>query len=102
MIRRPPRSTLLPCPTLLRSTENHREVRGGANTTGSFVRLCIHPGGHGGLASNGSRIPCTPAGVRTCFVTVADGSEHHTSGVHSHVSIVCQLLLQITPYGLLR
>src|SRR2546430_10549617 len=75
MIRRPPRSTLLPYTTLFRS---HREER-------ARVHVVLHPRQRGDELRP-RHGPCeAPAGAR---------SEEHTSELQSQSNIVCRLLLE--------
>src|SRR6266571_9040451 len=64
MIRRPPRSTLLPYTTLFRS-----------------------------LAARPSRLD-GPARLRDALLRAVERSEEHTSELQSHVKLVCRLLLE--------
>src|SRR2546427_7373466 len=76
MIRRPPRSTLFPYPTLFRSL----------TATGHTVTLS-------GVPTN-----CTVSGGTSQTVTVPAGgtarSEEHTSELQSQSNLVCRLLLE--------
>src|SRR5256886_3539152 len=72
MIRRPPRSPLLPYTTLFRSLGRSRAARG--------VRRRRQPPGRGGSARGAQ-----PPGAR---------SEEHTSELQSQSNLVCRLLLE--------
>src|SRR2546430_6523420 len=89
MIRRPPRSTLFPYPTLSRSPE---WVRGKAlfntalppMTSRRWVACSsCHPDGHAD-----GRVWHNPEGLRKTR------SEEHTSELQSQSNIVCRLLLE--------
>src|SRR3712207_7550428 len=87
MKRRPPRSTLFPYTTLLRSAaEGHdRGIRVGSSAHGEPVRLGAggeHGEGREGLAT---RMPQPQALAR---------SEEHTSELQSRHYLVCRLLLE--------
>src|SRR2546422_8516587 len=100
MIRRPPRSTLFPSPTLFRSLDPH-EFR--------FVAPCvgagIHPGhvdGAEGQARRGvhARDQAVRSAVSAVDMTRVDActdawrSEEHTSELQSRLHLVCRLLLE--------
>src|SRR5260221_2248316 len=88
MIRRPPRSTLFPSPTLFRSQPVEIDV----------VRL---QAAQRVLALRNDRLSARPAAVRIgqkgdrCAVRelAAPRSEEHTSELQSHSDLVCRLLL---------
>src|SRR5260370_295662 len=73
MIRRPPRSTLFPYPTLFRSPPARRETH-----THSFSTRF--------LSARGFPSPHCPA--------IPPRSEEHTSELQSHLNLVCRLLLE--------
>src|SRR3712207_8088080 len=98
MIRRPPRSTLMPYTTLFRSTEVFGEARRTllppvTTAAGQFVRYGLtvnvrqpegQPTGQGGTG--------TP-GLDLVFAGSAR-SEEHTSELQSRQYLVCRLLLE--------
>src|SRR3712207_8465017 len=91
MIRRPPRSTLLPYTTLFRSPRHYAylKISEGCNHRCSF---CIIPQMRGDLVSR-------PIGevLREAETLVASGvkrSEEHTSELQSRQYLVCRLLLE--------
>src|SRR3989442_11175510 len=85
MIRRPPRSTLFPYPTLFRSPENSKRptaVGASARSPRNLSRLPRPPraAGEGGRAARrAAQIP--------------GRSEEHTSELQSRPHLVCRLLL---------
>src|SRR3712207_6998886 len=87
MIRRPPRSTLVPYTTLFRSsTPAGRRARGSAGRRRRGVlRACLQGGPAGARGQRGARGERGSAGVR---------SEEHTSELQSRQYIVCRLLLE--------
>src|SRR5256885_9281801 len=96
MIRRPPRSTLFPYPTLFRSVLELELARDGGEG-GVHVRHARHHG----LLFGGDR---PPLGVRCDVLEHADRqalghaaaarSEEHTSELQSPCNLVCRLLLE--------
>src|SRR3712207_7897151 len=81
MIRRPPRSTLFPYPTLFRSDAARAAVSGARQSTSRSA---------GGVAATHSR-------TRRDAPRVAHGrprSEEHTSELQSRQYLVCRLLLE--------
>src|SRR3712207_7129738 len=85
MIRRPPRSTLLPYTTLFRSTCRRRPVPGG---------------GSGGRRRHPHPAARPPRPDRPCPAPLSGGlrsrhlrSEEHTSELQSRQYLVCRLLL---------
>src|SRR3712207_7882940 len=95
MIRRPPRSTLLPYTTLFRSSVTHAVRPGGRG--GATVEVAVSvPYGAGGavLHTTGSVQNGDPNGPRI-FVQRggAARSEEHTSELQSRQYLVCRLLL---------
>src|SRR3712207_8755159 len=102
MIRRPPRSTLFPYPTLFRSpTPSERAAA--ANAAGATVCLSIHVGGEGteGLGAAcayfGTATTHSPGGKRLAELIQArlcHRSEEHTSELQSRQYLVCRLLLE--------
>src|SRR3712207_8574798 len=87
MIRRPPRSTLFPYPTLFRSRDvpDDRQLRG---------RRTRHQRLHG----DGGLLPVDPATAGgppdRARLPVALRSEEHTSELQSRQYLVCRLLLE--------
>src|SRR2546425_7171951 len=83
MIRRPPRSTLFPYPTLFRSFSNSTAPPGFWNWS-TLTLLNEIPIGNA-LGRQISTIPPVPASTR---------SEEHTSELQSLAYLVCRLLLE--------
>src|SRR5260370_880502 len=83
MIRRPPRSTLFPYTTLFRSSQ----------FAGGYFHLMVE-----------SAHPSVGDGRGHDTSMKARRSEEHTSELHSHLNLVCRLLLEKkpSPSGLLR
>src|SRR3712207_8075839 len=92
MIRRPPRSTLFPYPTLFRShgtrrpvsrrrAEQHTPVEASARLWGTAP----HPLGPAAFIGNRTRAATGPFSPR---------SEEHTSELQSRQYLVCRLLLE--------
>src|SRR3712207_8193753 len=82
MIRRPPRSTLFPYPTLFRSVRARRRVR-------------EHPGQDGPPAVGVERLAPRARDARERGCVDADRrSEEHTSELQSRQYLVCRLLLE--------
>src|SRR2546430_9598443 len=83
MIRRPPRSTLFPYPTLFRSDRARAAPRGPARDRG--------PG-----AAGGARLRRIPDGRPSVAPAAAARlrSEEHTSELQSQSNLVCRLLLE--------
>src|SRR2546430_9603794 len=77
MIRRPPRSTLFPYPTLFRS------ILGSALKSGAQETPSPSGRGHPALSLSSSRAAGPPA-----------RSEEHTSELQSQSNLVCRLLLE--------
>src|SRR5260370_35388250 len=92
MIRRPPRSTLFPYPTLFRSRSRRRSLRAPHRLILAPARGVDgqppHP--HGGNDRQ-PRLPRRQASQRD---RGAARSEEHTSELQSHLNIVCPLLLE--------
>src|SRR2546426_2273052 len=89
MIRRPPRSTLFPYPTLFRSHDRRRHRRLLALLRGLEARVGPHrlseiPRG-GGVVAAIHRVEAPAVGER---------SEEHTSELQSPCNLVCRLLLE--------
>src|SRR5256885_10991724 len=87
MIRRPPRSTLFPSPTLFRSDPMMGIVGGGVIASWAYA-----------LVRDTSRIlldmtPDTPLAARMRRRLEQDRSEEHTSELQSPCNLVCRLLL---------
>src|SRR5260370_16424968 len=86
MIRRPPRTTLFPYPTLFRSCLSGPEA--GRRIVGEHLDVVVlrdPAGGVGGAA----------CALRARWVEQAKlpRSEEHTSELQSHLNLVCRLLL---------
>src|SRR5256885_7783943 len=82
MIRRPPRSTLFPYPTLFRS------LLGG---TGLLALLCVPAVGLSRAASQQGAAVISPALRAGLWL---GRSEEHTSELQSPCNLVCRLLLE--------
>src|SRR3712207_8387259 len=99
MIRRPPRSTLLPFTTLFRSSF---QVAGEGPLRPSLERLANELGLGGRLALQGSvaDVPAFLAGLEVAVLpSLSEGmsnarSEEHTSELQSRQYIVCSILLE--------
>src|SRR2546425_7653720 len=100
MIRRPPRSTLFPYPTLFRSLDVRE--RDGALVLAQLLRgdlarhdlaedAVVHPRLHqNDLLESRSSVTGPSFTMRTCMVR----SEEHTSELQSLAYLVCRLLLE--------
>src|SRR5256885_3865668 len=86
MIRRPPRSTLFPYPTLFRS-----ETDSAGNVTGITASVPAALVATPGTAFVNTLSPHSGAGVRAKSI---DRSEEHTSELQSPCNLVCRLLLE--------
>src|SRR2546422_1427971 len=85
MIRRPPRSTLFPYPTLFRSLVNEM-LPGRTRRAGQLV----WSGGNGWVFVRGDRQDVARMGV----LELVGRSEEHTSELQSRLHLVCRLLLE--------
>src|SRR3989441_6704912 len=96
MIRRPPRSTLFPYPTLFRSLVGHDEPPGrriaGVHHTIEAEDRQKHPAGLGGVGEQPAH-PDAGHQVREDR-RAAERSEEHTSELQSLAYLVCRLLLE--------
>src|SRR3712207_8989849 len=89
MIRRPPRSTLLPYTTLFRSAASHPAPR----ARGGVVARCRAAAARARLQL--LALPLRPASLRRASLTCCPGrSEEHTSELQSRQYLVCRLLLE--------
>src|SRR2546426_3317628 len=82
MIRRPPRSTLLPYTTLFRSPELVNERTGR-----------IHTSYHQAVAQTG-RLSSSDPNLQNIPIRRPERSEEHTSELQSPCNLVCRLLLE--------
>src|SRR5260370_17662129 len=83
MIRRPPRSTLIPYTTLFRSHfQRDRRIQNGIARA---IRYC-----HG----TGPEFNRKSVGTDFHFKVIVSRSEEHTSELQSHLNLVCRLLLE--------
>src|SRR3712207_8533519 len=92
MIRRPPRSTLLPYTTLFRSEVERRDLLGDRSER-AFVERAV---GHGGLLRRPrgrGRCPRLLTGEACDQGRTARRSEEHTSELQSGQYLVCRLLV---------
>src|SRR3712207_7243846 len=85
MIRRPPRSTLLPYTTLFRSSINSAAGGAGAGSGCGRIRDRVS-------AASPAAVP-EPAGNGFFGLTNRQRSEEHTSELQSRQHLVCRLLL---------
>src|SRR2546430_13307511 len=92
MIRRPPRSTLFPYPTLFRSSHPSAAAPRRARSAAALLAVAA-------LVSTICAVP--DAGTRPGVATSADAdalrserSEEHTSELQSQSNLVCRLLLE--------
>src|SRR3712207_8080981 len=85
MVRRPPRSALVPYPTLVRS--RRRAGSGGGDRRRAGGRQ-VRPGA--GSRQSGDRVAHPPQWLRP----VGHRSEEHTSELQSRQYLVCRLLLE--------
>src|SRR3712207_7584025 len=90
MIRRPPRSTLFPYPTLFRSGPRRRDRRPGDRLARADARP-PRRGVPGGAEAGGGREPPHPRGRPA---EARRRSEEHTSELQSRQYLVCRLLLE--------
>src|SRR3712207_8587703 len=96
MIRRPPRSTLFPYPTLFRSGRGHRPGRHGrgARRAAPGRGGCRRPR-RGARRAARQRLRAHPRRHRLLdWWSVAHRSEEHTSELQSRQYLVCRLLLE--------
>src|SRR5260370_8763567 len=93
MIRRPPRSTLFPYTTLFRSCLPARDVAGRSATPWRRLACGVPRAGLDCADAVESR---DSAGIHTSSARIQNGSrsEEHTSELHSHLNLVCRLLLE--------
>src|SRR3712207_6923967 len=94
MIRRPPRSTLVPYTTLFRSRRRRRgraRVAEGQRGRGDAPGHRAGADLDAGLARPARRAPGVPGGARP-----GRRSEEHTSELQSRQYLVCRLLLEKT------
>src|SRR2546428_4281370 len=97
MIRRPPRSTLFPYPTLFRSSGLRPRFPGRSIGTARFAVRRYTPRIALGIGLNrGSGRPAATGGKCRRFVecTFERRSEEHTSELQSRSDLVCRLLLE--------
>src|SRR5260370_32776175 len=98
MIRRPPRSTLFPYTTLFRSPSQGRKGENSMKRENEVVpamksmKLRIATGL--GLLLSAVMLSATPVFAQELrHVAEVLRSEEHTSELHSHLNLVCRLLL---------
>src|SRR5256885_10500030 len=96
MIRRPPRSTLFPYPTLFRSrwraSRGARQSRGGAASTPRTAATRLEEGS--ALRRTRSAPSGAPAHLSIGASRPVTRSEEHTSELQSPCNLVCRLLLE--------
>src|SRR3712207_7548642 len=92
MIRRPPRSTLFPYTTLLRSGTPRSARRSPQTSTGSTAQTV----GHRRLRMVLAAFVVTGLllGGRAVQISITERSEEHTSELQSRQYLVCRLLLE--------
>src|SRR5437016_8570003 len=96
MIRRPPRSTLFPYPTLFRSVRTGRAAlihysqrrgrRAQARSSAGRSEVVTSP--------RGNQRPCSTAWKKSSIERLKRRSEEHTSELQSLTNLVCRLLLE--------
>src|SRR5260370_9096279 len=96
MTRRPPRSALLPYPTLFRSIDLHRKDR-----LDGVIPILPQAGFDFGRPHRAAPIAlqhfdvCAHRGRAVAPAAMgADRSEEHTSELQSHLNLACRLLLE--------
>src|SRR5260370_14163542 len=95
MIRRPPRSTLFPYPTLFRSSIFFPPHPQGVVSEGAKMALPIAPTERQRLHTTGAaKFQASPARPPLKLFAIATRSEEHTSELQSHLNLVCRLLLE--------
>src|SRR5260370_21209659 len=95
MIRRPPRSTLFPYPTLFRSTSRFPQKAPGVRPTLSSKRLSrfVHSA-HSACYPGSMLVGRASHSIPPARPTSIERSEEHTSELQSHLNLVCRLLLE--------
>src|SRR3712207_7188060 len=100
MIRRPPRSTLIPYTTLFRS-DFVGEDKGSGRRTGIValedideIAICAVPGVLSGTVQQNLIRQCEDLKDRFAILDPQDRSEEHTSELQSRQYLVCRLLLE--------
>src|SRR3712207_8908687 len=102
MIRRPPRSTLLPYTTLFRSDRGEQEDAVLADPSGGAGAVVLlledHPLDEGGVAAV---VLLRPRHDRPSSLREPGRSEEHTSELQSRQYLVCRLLLETKKHTVL-
>src|SRR3712207_7682061 len=95
MIRRPPRSTLFPYPTLFRSAPSSFRPRGTGRTTARRSPAPVSPPPPVAARRSAHRAAGTPPpGTAPDRTALELRSEEHTSELQSRQYLVCRLLLE--------
>src|SRR5256885_9833430 len=97
MIRRPPRSTLFPYPTLFRSLQTYDQVFDDPhlNARGFFPEAPHRKLGKVKQLGSPMRLSDTPVRMRRAGPLLGEHrSEEHTSELQSPCNLVCRLLLE--------
>src|SRR3989449_3860901 len=98
MIRRPPRSTLFPYPTLFRSAvaAEVRQIFGLAFDLSGFYRMAKGDPVLAALVEPlyGMRPTLAPTPLEMLVGSISARSEEHTSELQSRLHLVCRLLLE--------
>src|SRR3712207_7275515 len=101
MIRRPPRPTLFPYPSLFRSQQPRPGPRPDAAIERAaqaerqvLVTLCVNEGQVVVRGSDGGEVRARAEGAADLRLLTPNRSEEHTSELQSRQYLVCRLLLE--------